>query len=162
MASASVNEQVIQAVLTTLSEIEVGADYWIRPDKVYRVSAWQNEWLDESLNAVYFLVPDEDVDSELDYCGTEEIVRANLVLCHRFKRATENPARVEPPDRAELQGRMIQDVKKALRTSLTLGGVALHVQLPLASRSPQDTYEEGWAVALVMLEVQCQFRDAEP
>lgn len=162
MASDSVNERCAQAVLEALREIEAGADYHITPDDVVRCAAWEEAWLDSSKNALYFLIPDEDVRSELDYCHTEEIARYMMVLCHRLRVSTENPFRVETPDRPTLQGRMVQDVTKKLRSDLTLDGQALHHQIPLVSRSPQDTYLEGWASALLTLEIQLQYRDAQP
>lgn len=170
-------ELIAEAILDILAQqIVTGDEYWYEPDRIERAHAFTKEMLDSSLDTIYILSPDDEVNEEMTYTDTEGQLRLDLTVARRLKASTENALKRKASDelRWTLQNRLVHDVKKALRgagndgehrllpTAEAPGGLVLHTSIPLTERSAEDTFLPGWALAFMRIEVLYDFPDGTP
>jgi hypothetical protein len=155
----SIPEQITVAIVNKLAAIagDGGATYWFTPTKVVRVpgwAAWENDWLDEKYPVLYFVKPGLRTYQEDATRGMEGHMELWLLLATQYLPDTLNPINLasEPAPLGETLGnRMQRDVEKALRVDITLGGLAVNVEMP--DVNPMTPYLERWALVEARLKI---------
>jgi hypothetical protein len=159
-----VSEQVAAKIKTTLAAIvgDSGSTYWYTPSAVYRAPALVEGLLDRSLAStptIYVLIPDEKEPQYSAFGRLWTTASYDLVCLQSWELPTSDAAEYQSSTlRETVQNRMEADVRKALFTDPTLGGLAITVDIPFVDQSAENTWFEGWA--MTMLRVVVQFEHA--
>ena len=159
----SIYKQIVDTIVTRLQGIvgDGGATFWYTPNAVYAVS-WISELaLKADKQVLYLLVPDDLENEELTFTTTLGRARLDLAACRRYERPGDDPASSQET-RWNVQSKLEQDAKKRLRTALTVGGLELHTEIPISDFSAENTYDPGWAVVFMHLEIQFTHTDGTP
>lgn len=157
----SLHEQISAALQARLKTIESdgGDTYWYTPDAVYRVLEFTGADLDDSRDLTLFLRPDEDTITEGATTRVEGIAPFTVLIAHRDLRASKSPGveeSDEAPTGATIIGRCVADVRAALISEVTLGGLAWNV-INGASTADYSYAVEGWLCATVTFSVKYDY-----
>ena len=166
--------QIVAAVRTRLRTIvaDAGATYWYTPSLVEEFPALTDEevlqkcaGLGSSPSApatVYIISPGLEEKSPATM-GTSGKRKGRMMLdvsaAQRFTAATENPVEPPSPSRITVQSRMIRDIEKALLADQTSAAANLgmaevtDVEVTAADRTAENTWQKGWALAFLRVEI---------
>ena len=128
----SLHEQISEALQTRLKAIAAdnGTTYWYTPDAVYRVLEFSGADLDDSLDLILFLRPDNDIVREGATTRVEGEATFTVLIAARDMRASKSPTTddegTDPPG-PTIIGRCVADVRAALLSEVTLGSLAWNV-----------------------------------
>jgi hypothetical protein len=143
----SIHEQVAAALKTNLAAITAdGTNYNYTPDKVYRVSFFEDRFLDPGYNHIILIRPGDETHEEYATQTAKANAEFFILIAYRFKQSTENPALADTPTRWTNIDRAIRDVLKKLWSDPQLGGLAINVAAETLDVS-RDVSVEGWALA---------------
>lgn len=143
----SVHEQVAEALRSLLAGITAdGTSYHYTPDAVYRVSFFEDRFLDRSNPHTILIRPGDEQHEEY----ATQTVKANaefyILVAYNIGPATENPASADTPTRWTHIDRAVRDVLKKLWSDPQLGGLAINIAAETLDIS-RDVSVEGWALA---------------
>lgn len=153
----SVHEQISAALQELLQSIESdgGDSYWYTPDAVHRVLEFTGADLDDSQDILLFLRPDNDLIREGSTSQVEGEADFTVLIAKKDERASKAPSSEESneePIAATVIGRCVADVRAALLSDVTLGGIAWNV-INGSSSADYSYAVEGWLCATVTFTV---------
>lgn len=130
------HEQISAAIRTRLLTIEAdgGATYWYTPDAVVRCLEWLSSY-DVSKDHMLFVRPDSDSLSEgTTSSATQYNAKGSapfsVLIVRKDERSSRHPFDEEKssdPIAATVISRAVEDVRVALLSEVTLGGLAWNV-----------------------------------
>ena len=128
----TLHEQISAALQTRLEEItcDGGETTWYSPDMVYRVLEFSAADLDDSQTHLLFLRPDNDIVREGATSRVEGEATFTILIAKKDARSSKSPiaeAVDDEPIAATVIGRCVGDVRAALLSEVTLGGLAWNV-----------------------------------
>lgn len=170
-------ERVSLALRDLLRGIEGdgGTTRWYTPTHVERVEAFDETWLDSSIEGdkvLVFIIPDQAVDEEGTYTDTDTVQAFDVIALKRYSPTVTNPLQAgydsgAEPIRETIQNRLEADIKNQIRGDRRLvssddpEGLALHIEIPDTEKGPEDTYDPNWAAVFLRVEVRCIHGDTE-
>lgn len=167
-------EQIFDAMETALEAIvgDGGTTYSYTPAAVVRAHAFTAEVLDPSVSGdrvIYCLIPGDQQETRPGAFSRVRLSQlpVTVIAAKRFDGATDNPFSPPSPSRWEVQELLIRDAERALLNSDSLNGrgaspLAICLDVPERDRSTEETFVEGWALALLRVEVLYQYQDTAP
>lgn len=126
-----VHEQISAAIRTRLLTIvaDGGATYWYTPDAVVRCLEWLSSY-DVSKEHMLFIKPEPDSVSEATTGTFQGLAPFSVLIVKKDERASRHPfdeEKSEEPIAATVISRAVADVRAALLSEVTLGGLAWNV-----------------------------------
>lgn len=168
----SVYTQIIAGIKARLQTIvgDGGATYWHTPHTVIVSPALTQLCLRPGVGGdvqtdpatIYVLSPgpEEMAAATLGPSGRQKCVMTVDLSCCRYFPAQEDPHVPADPDRLTVQSRMLRDATKALLKDIADGvqprfGVTgcVDIALVAADRTAEATWEQGWALAFLRMEI---------
>jgi hypothetical protein len=157
----SLHEQISAALKTRLESIEEdgGTTYWYTPDKVYRTLEFMAADLDDSLDYLLFLRPDNDNIRESTNFHIRGEAPFTVWIAKKDDRAGKSPLteeQDEQPIAATVIGRCVADVRAVLLTDVTLTTDNVALAWNVMSGTSEADYSqpvEGWLCATVTFTV---------
>lgn len=164
----SLHEQISAALKVRLESIEEdgGETYWYTPDRVYRTLEFMAADLDDSLDYLLFLRPDNDLIREGQTSRVEGEAPFTVWIAKKDARAGKSPLteeQDEQPIAATVIGRCVADVRAALLSDVTLTSDNVAVAWNVMKGSSDADYSQpvdGWLCATVTFTVAYDYSTA--
>lgn len=164
-------ERIAQALVDLLAGIvgDDGASYWYTPGAVRLVDAIGAACLDETFAdassgkaTIYALEPD-GITTEGETTHEIDAAASYLLLVAHQIDQSDHPMKAPAGDsRHTVQSRLDSDVRKAIHSDPTLGGLCHYVEVLETERSPRELYVEGWAAVMFRLALHYSYWKSQP
>jgi len=156
-----VHEQISAAIRTRLLTIvaDGGATYWYTPDAVVRCLEWLSSY-DVSKNHMLFIKPEPDSVSEATTGTIQGTAPFSVLIVRADERASRHPFDEEQsadPIAATVIARAVADVRAALLSEVTLGGIAWNVADGTIDADYSYQVGGAWLSALVTFTVRYDY-----
>jgi hypothetical protein len=127
--SESIHEQIAAALATRLTALEAdgGVTCWYTPDRVDRVTFFEDRFLDTAVEHQILLWPGAETHMEHSTGQCRAVCPLTILVAHQIGAASEMPDEIAPPTRWTIASRSARDVLRALWADVTLGGLADNV-----------------------------------
>jgi hypothetical protein len=159
-----VHEQISAALRTRLLAIveDGGATYWYTPDAVVRCLEWLSSY-DVSKEHMLFIKPEPDTVSEATTGTFQGSAPFSVLIVRKDERASRHPfdeERSEEPIAATVISRAVADVRAALLSEVTLGGLAWNVADGAIEADYSFQIGGAWLAALLTFTVKYDYPKA--
>lgn len=108
---------------------------------------------------LYFLCPDIENPVQSTWRTITSELPIDIVGAYRFTPSNDSVSEQPTLDRWQIQNRLARAVQDALRGDKTLTGSALYHDFEAVDLSPESTYMEGWALAMLRLVVTYSYTE---
>lgn len=156
----SAHEQISEALKARLLTIieDGGTTYWYTPDAVVRCLEFMGSYVDVSKEHMLFLKPENDQVSEGATGRVNGLAPFSLLIVRKDERASRHPLdSVSDPIAATVIGRCVADVRAALLSEVTLGGLAWNIADGAIEADYSFQVGGAWVSALVTFTVKYDY-----
>lgn len=154
------HERISAAIRTRLLTIVAdGTSYWYTPDAVVRCLEWLSSY-DVSKDHMLFIKPEPDTVSEGTTGTIQGLAPFSVLIVRADERASRHPFDEEQssdPIAATVIARSVADVRKALLSEVTLGGIAWNVADGEITADYSYQIGGAWLSALVTFTVRYDY-----